>query len=92
VLPSVADENLLHLLGEDCAAILNGKSALPHATQDSELGKGELLSRLLALVEKLKPFCEGDEAELLEKAAKSLDVTAFATIQHAIVARVQAAA
>jgi hypothetical protein len=63
--------------------------ALLRAERAAPLGKSEMTSRLLRLSGELRPHCVGEESALLEKAAKALDVTAFAEIAESIVRRVR---
>jgi hypothetical protein len=55
------------------------------------LAKSELTSRMYKLFEQIRGICEGQEARLLEKSIKALDLTAFAELAEPIVARMRRA-
>jgi len=56
------------------------------------LAKSELTSRMFHVVEQIRSFCVGAEAEQLEKAVRALDITAFAELAEPVLARMKHAA
>jgi hypothetical protein len=55
------------------------------------LAKSELTSRMFAVLEQIRSFCIGEESELIDKAVRALDLTAFAELAEPILARMKSA-
>jgi len=53
------------------------------------LGKGEVTSRMLGLLNQIRPFCEGKEAEQIERAIKCLDFSLFGELAEPVLARMK---
>ncbi len=53
------------------------------------LGKSELTSRMFRVVQQIRPFCVGAEAEQLDKAVRALDITGFAELAEPVLARMK---
>jgi hypothetical protein len=56
------------------------------------LSKGEITSRMLGVLAQIREFCEGREAELVEKAIRALDFAAFGELVGPVLARMKRAA
>jgi hypothetical protein len=56
------------------------------------LSKGEITSRMLGVLAQIREFCEGREAELVEKAIRALDFSAFGELVTPILSRMKRAA
>jgi hypothetical protein len=61
-------------------------------SSDAPLAKSVVLSEMFSTLEKIRKHCTGDEAELLEKAARAYDMPAFLEISRNVFARVEAQA
>ncbi len=55
------------------------------------LAKGEISSRMYKVLEQIRSFCEGQEAVLLEKSIKALDLAAFGELAEPVLARMRRA-
>jgi hypothetical protein len=56
------------------------------------LSKSEITSRMLGVLAQIREFCEGREAELVEKAVRALDFAAFGELVSPVLARMKRAA
>ncbi len=59
---------------------------------DVPLGKGEIMSRMLRLVDQLRADCSATELELLEKSVTALDIPCFCQVAESVVSRLKRAA
>jgi hypothetical protein len=55
------------------------------------LAKGEIESRMLRVLSKIRPFCRGSEEELIEKSIRALDFIAFGELSEPILQRMKEA-
>ena len=55
------------------------------------LAKGEIESRMLRVLSRIRPFCVGDEAELIEKSVKCLDFITFGELAEPVLDRMKTA-
>jgi hypothetical protein len=55
------------------------------------LAKGEVASRMYKVLEQIRSFCESQEAALLEKSMKALDLAAFGELVEPVLARMRRA-
>jgi hypothetical protein len=55
------------------------------------LAKGQIESRMLSVLAKIRSFCVGEEAKLIEKAARALDFLAFGELAEPVLERMKSA-
>jgi hypothetical protein len=53
------------------------------------LAKGQIESRMLSVLARIRPFCVGEEAKLIEKAARALDFLAFGELAEPVLERMK---
>lgn len=56
---------------------------------DELLAKGEVTSRMLRVLNRIRPYCVGDEANLIEKAIRCLDFSLFGELAETVLARMK---
>jgi hypothetical protein len=77
-------------LGDSKKKIASGE--LGYKVGGELLSKSEITSRMLGVLAQIREFCEGREAELVEKAIRALDFIAFGELVSPVLARMKRAA